>query len=106
MIPIRLMVPISALAVGVALVACGKPDDRVQAPVAGTAPTARPPTPAPAAPPTPPPVPPEESAMTAIVGKPAPVFRLKDQTGAERTLAEFKGKRVVLWFYPKANTGG
>jgi peroxiredoxin Q/BCP len=44
--------------------------------------------------------------MTAIVGKPAPVFRLHDQTGAERTLAEYRGKRVVLWFYPKASTGG
>ncbi len=44
--------------------------------------------------------------MIAIVGKPAPQFRLKDHSGAERTLAEFKGKRVVLWFYPKASTGG
>ena len=44
--------------------------------------------------------------MTAIVGKAAPAFRLQDDTGKERTLAEFKGKRVVLWFFPKANTGG
>ena len=44
--------------------------------------------------------------MTAIVGKPAPPFRLKDHTGRERMLAEWRGKRVVLWFYPKANTGG
>jgi len=50
--------------------------------------------------------PPPEPPMSAIVGKPAPAFRLKDQTGQERTLAEFKGKRVVLWFFPKANTGG
>ena len=50
--------------------------------------------------------PPSESPMTAIVGKQAPAFRLKDHTGQERTLAEFQGKRVVLWFFPKANTGG
>jgi peroxiredoxin len=33
------------------------------------------------------------------VGKPAPAFTLKDETGAERSLADFKGKTVVLeWF--------
>ena len=52
------------------------------------------------------PVSPPESTMTATVGKPAPAFRLKDHTGQERALADFRGKRVVLWFYPKANTGG
>lgn len=62
-------------------------------------PSARPPASSPAAPT-------ESPAMTATVGKPAPAFRLKDHTGKERTLAEFKGKRVVLWFFPKANTGG
>ncbi len=40
------------------------------------------------------------------VGQPAPDFRVKDHTGRERTLAEFRGKRVVLWFYPKADTPG
>jgi thioredoxin-dependent peroxiredoxin len=40
------------------------------------------------------------------VGEAVPAFRLKDHTGKDRTLAEFRGKRVVLWFYPKANTGG
>ena len=60
-----------------------------------------PPTLAPSNPTAPP-----ETPMTAIVGKQAPAFRLKDHTGQERTLAEFKGKRVVLWFFPKANTGG
>lgn len=49
---------------------------------------------------------PSESRMSATIGKPAPAFRLKDHTGKERSLAEFKGKRVVLWFFPKANTGG
>lgn len=40
------------------------------------------------------------------VGEQAPDFKAKDHTGKERTLAEFRGKRVVLWFYPKASTGG
>jgi len=40
------------------------------------------------------------------IGAPAPAFRAKDNTGKERTLAEFKGKRVVLWFFPKADTPG
>ena len=29
-----------------------------------------------------------------------------DHTGNERSLADFAGKRVVLWFYPKADTPG
>lgn len=33
------------------------------------------------------------------VGQPAPAFTLKDETGAEHSLADFKGKTVVLeWF--------
>ncbi len=33
------------------------------------------------------------------VGKPAPDFTLKDETGTERSLADYKGKTVVLeWF--------
>jgi thioredoxin-dependent peroxiredoxin len=40
------------------------------------------------------------------VGKKAPAFRLKDQDGNTRTLAEFAGKWVVLYFYPKDDTPG
>jgi thioredoxin-dependent peroxiredoxin len=39
-------------------------------------------------------------------GDAAPEFRVQDHTGHERTLSEFKGKRVLLWFYPKADTPG
>jgi len=39
-------------------------------------------------------------------GSPAPEFRVMDHTGNERSLADFAGKRVVLWFYPKADTPG
>ena len=40
------------------------------------------------------------------VGTPAPDFTLKDHTGATVTLSELRGKRVLLWFYPKADTRG
>ena len=40
------------------------------------------------------------------IGDPAPAFRVQDDSGRERTLAEFRGKRVVLWFFPKADTPG
>jgi peroxiredoxin Q/BCP len=39
-------------------------------------------------------------------GDRAPAFHLADQTGAKRRLSEFKGRRALVFFYPKANTGG
>jgi peroxiredoxin Q/BCP len=40
------------------------------------------------------------------VGDKAPDFRLKTDDGKEVSLKDMKGKRVVLYFYPKANTPG
>lgn len=40
------------------------------------------------------------------VGDKAPEFSLPDQDAKMRTLSEFKGKYVVLYFYPKDNTPG
>jgi thioredoxin-dependent peroxiredoxin len=40
------------------------------------------------------------------VGDKAPDFRLKTDEGKELSLTDFKGKRVVLYFFPKANTPG
>jgi len=40
------------------------------------------------------------------VGDEAPDFALPDHTGAVRRLSEFRGRPVVLWFYPKARTPG
>ncbi len=40
------------------------------------------------------------------LGSPAPVFTLADQTGAPRSLAEFRGQWVVLYFYPRNDTPG
>ena len=39
-------------------------------------------------------------------GTKAPAFNLPDQNGNMRSLEEFKGKKVVLYFYPKDNTPG
>jgi peroxiredoxin Q/BCP len=41
-----------------------------------------------------------------IRGDKAPDFRLKDQNDAFRSLDEFQGKWIVLYFYPKDNTSG
>ena len=40
------------------------------------------------------------------VGTKAPDFSLPDQNGKIHTLAEYAGKKVVLYFYPKDNTPG
>lgn len=40
------------------------------------------------------------------VGDEAPEFQLKDDTGKEVALSDFKGKTVVLYFYPKDDTPG
>jgi peroxiredoxin Q/BCP len=39
-------------------------------------------------------------------GSPAPDFDLPDHRGGRTRLADLRGKRVVLWFYPKADTPG
>jgi peroxiredoxin Q/BCP len=36
----------------------------------------------------------------------APDFKLPDQDGEMRSLKDFAGKTVVLYFFPKANTPG
>jgi peroxiredoxin len=40
------------------------------------------------------------------VGDAAPDFEATDHQGKRRKLSDFRGKKVVLWFYPKANTPG
>ena len=39
-------------------------------------------------------------------GKKAPAFSLKDQNGKTRRLADYAGRPVVLYFYPKDDTPG
>jgi peroxiredoxin Q/BCP len=40
------------------------------------------------------------------IGKKAPAFTLKNQKGETVKLADLAGQRVVLYFYPKADTPG
>lgn len=40
------------------------------------------------------------------VGMPAPAITLPDQDGHPRSLAEYKGQWVVLYFYPRDKTAG
>lgn len=39
-------------------------------------------------------------------GIPAPVFSLPDETGTVRNLTDYRGRAVVLYFYPKDDTPG
>ena len=40
------------------------------------------------------------------IGTTAPDFALEDQNGKERRLSDYRGRRVILYFYPKDNTSG
>ncbi|WP_293009114.1 peroxiredoxin [Nitrosomonas sp.] len=40
------------------------------------------------------------------LGQPAPEFNLTDQSGKTHTLADFQGKWLALYFYPKDDTPG
>lgn len=40
------------------------------------------------------------------VGQQAPDFTARDQNGESMSLSQFKGKKVVLYFYPRDNTPG
>ena len=40
------------------------------------------------------------------IGTPAPDFTLADQNGALHSLSDYRGSKVILYFYPKDNTAG
>lgn len=44
--------------------------------------------------------------MAVSENETAPDFTLKDQDGKDVSLSQFKGKTVILYFYPKDNTPG
>ena len=46
------------------------------------------------------------STLPLTIGAPAPGFDLLGDDGARHTLDEFRGRRVVLYFYPRDNTPG
>lgn len=44
--------------------------------------------------------------MAIEEGKPAPLFTLKDQDGNKVALKDFKGRDVIVYFYPRDDTPG
>lgn len=53
------------------------------------------------------------SALSSMEGKPmlkpgdpAPDFSAQDHTGKTVALKDFKGRTLVMWFFPKADTPG
>jgi len=48
----------------------------------------------------------KEAIMAIIEGKTAPAFTLPDAAGNKVALKDFKGKNIVVYFYPKDNTSG
>jgi peroxiredoxin Q/BCP len=84
------------------LLACATQSSSAPAPASASASApASPPAPALASTPAPEPTPSDD-----LVGKPAPDFSATAQDGTSVHLASLKGKRVVLYFYPKDETPG
>jgi peroxiredoxin len=49
----------------------------------------------------------EERFMPKLkAGDKAPDFKLEDQRGRKVKLSDFKGRKLLLYFYPKADTPG
>lgn len=44
--------------------------------------------------------------MPISAGQPAPTFTLLDENETQRSLSDYRGKPVVLYFYPKDDTPG
>ena len=44
--------------------------------------------------------------LKAPVQKYLPDFKVQDESGNTHSLSQYRGKRVVLWFFPRADTGG
>jgi thioredoxin-dependent peroxiredoxin len=45
--------------------------------------------------------------MTKLAaGDPAPAFTLKDQRGTKVSLSDFRGRKLLVYFYPEADTPG
>ena len=43
---------------------------------------------------------------TLTIGEKAPNFEIKDHQGIVRKLSDYSGKKLVIFFYPKASTPG
>ena len=45
-------------------------------------------------------------SMPITIGDPAPDFSLPDENGQMHSLSQYRGRKVVVYFYPKDNTPG
>ena len=45
-------------------------------------------------------------SMPITIGDPAPDFSLPDENGQMHSLSQYRGQKVVVYFYPKDNTPG
>ena len=52
------------------------------------------------------PVPTAAVLMAIAIGSAAPTFECQSHTGATLKLADYAGKKLLIWFYPRACTGG
>jgi len=66
----------------------------------------QPPPPAQAQPQAQPTGQPPQYSATLNVGDPAPAFKLSGSDGKVHSLVDYKGKTVILAWFPKAFTGG
>ena len=48
----------------------------------------------------------KEQPMMLKVGDAAPAFTVQTHEGKDLALMNLRGKKVLLWFYPKADTPG
>jgi len=48
----------------------------------------------------------QEVCMANLEGQKAPAFTLPGSDGKKHSLADYAGKNVILWFYPKDDTPG
>ena len=48
----------------------------------------------------------QEETVMLETGTRAPDFSLPDQNGKMHKLSEYRGQKVILYFYPKDNTAG
>lgn len=48
----------------------------------------------------------KRTAVELATGAPAPAFSLPRDGGTEASLADFAGRKLVLYFYPRADTSG
>jgi len=48
----------------------------------------------------------KDQPMMLKVGDTAPAFTAQTHEGKDLSLANLRGKKVLLWFYPKADTPG